>query len=606
MIDKVFIKAPEYVDYLENKDKIYPESLVFIDDKDQLITQNKKYEFVPASGEDGQFLLRTNDGLIFKTIIYDELGDSKDKVLSQKFVSEYLKSLEDNEDALKAAIDNLDSYVNGAVFVHYTDEHPFDNETNFRNALDERFPVLDHGLVRPENLPSYVDDVIEFEKELRNSDWADRAVEIEIGKICYCSSSSAGEFKNKFIRNTNATFDGLEIVEPEFGKIYVNINDGNNKIYRWSGSSLIEISKTTYGRTNETAFRGDWGKALEDKVSTLAIYQNLKDNSNYSPEDADKYSFEHGEEIDNFQLTFTPLSPLSLTMPEDVGDLPKGTTSESLNGKTISEILDSILFKTIYPTVTNPSLTISGSTTSPQKPTNTIWSGYGYNFNKGNVAVNDGVTQSTNYVGDIVGSPTYQVNYTLAATNSTEFPIWNSSDKPTAISNGSPSVVNRYEVGQYQYRVSINYSAGPLMKTSKGATPNPMPTTNANSVTNPHPAGSLTSSYGATINISLPVYIDNGNGNYVEQALKNWGAWTFTGVQMGGTTVAKPIKIKTPRSLKTANSFNAVSGKYDVQQLSNFSKKQITEPINGVNYIYFEYIWNGAAADAVAYEIITN
>ncbi|MCH5166939.1 MAG: hypothetical protein J1F35_03515 [Erysipelotrichales bacterium] len=416
-------------------------------------------------------------------------------------------------------------------------------------------------------------------------------------------------------------YDGLEVYVRDEKAVYIYV-----------GPYDIDTTKTPPTQngvlTTEAKKEANWVKiadnkglkgitdyvddAIDDNIGAIDFSEFYKssrqatlEDSNYTAETADLYKFGHGDEEDDLQLTFTPLSPLALTMPEAVGDLEKGTTSASLNGKPLSEILDSILFKTIYPTVTNPSLKITGSPTATQEPNTTIWSGYNYTFDKGTVVVDDGVTASIDYVGGIDGTPTYQVKYTLGATNATDFPIWNAGDKPTAVTDGAPTAVTRYEVGQYQYRVSIDYLAGPTMKTSKGATTNPMKTTNAGSVINPHPAGSLTSSYGCTINVTLPVFIDSGSG-YVKQALKTWGAWTFTGIQMSGTTAAAPIKIKTPRSLKSANSYNEVSSKYDVAQLSNFTKTQITEEINGVEYIYFEYVWTGGAAGAVAYEIITN
>ena len=50
---------------------------------------------------------------------------------------------------------------------------------------------------------------------------------------------------------------------------------------------------------------------------------------------------------------------LTLEMPNAVGGIAKGTTVESLKGRTISEILDDLLFPTVNPTYTNPSVTLS-------------------------------------------------------------------------------------------------------------------------------------------------------------------------------------------------------------------------------------------------------
>lgn len=54
----------------------------------------------------------------------------------------------------------------------------------------------------------------------------------------------------------------------ETGKIYVNTAD--NKTYRWSGSAYVEISPSlALGETSSTAYAGDKGKALADKLKNI-------------------------------------------------------------------------------------------------------------------------------------------------------------------------------------------------------------------------------------------------------------------------------------------------------------------------------------------------
>lgn len=62
MIDNTFIQSPEYQDYLDNKEEISKESVVFVEDKERLITQGKEYQFVPSGGESGQVLQHTENG----------------------------------------------------------------------------------------------------------------------------------------------------------------------------------------------------------------------------------------------------------------------------------------------------------------------------------------------------------------------------------------------------------------------------------------------------------------------------------------------------------------------------------------------------------------
>ena len=63
--------------------------------------------------------------------------------------------------------------------------------------------------------------------------------------------------------------------------------------------------------------------------------------------------------------------------------------------------------------------------------------------------------------------------------------------------------------------------------------------------------------------------------------------------------------IKTPRRINTINAYNAVSGKYDIPQLDNFGMTQTSVEFEGVNYVYFEYVWKGATIGANKYEIKT-
>lgn len=82
------------------------------------------------------------------------------------------------------------------------------------------------GKVPSAQLPSYVDDVLEY----------------------------AGK----------STFPAI----GETGKIYVDTSD--NKTYRWSGTTYTEISASlALGETSSTAYAGDKGAALAKKVSAL-------------------------------------------------------------------------------------------------------------------------------------------------------------------------------------------------------------------------------------------------------------------------------------------------------------------------------------------------
>ena len=362
---------------------------------------------------------------------------------------------------------------------------------------------------------------------------------------------------------------------------------------------------------------GSIKKALEDaKAYTdeqfdtvnplVSVKQVVKDSANYATTEADKYEFtKHTGAKEEVQLTFTPISPLALTIPEAIGDIAQGTTCESLNGKPLSELLDSILFKTIYPTVTNPSATVRFASSFTNNalmeaglagPTD---ANMAHTLNKGKVKVADGTTADQDYVGDET-SCAYQMTYVPGAANSNAgVEAGGATQTNVALSNA------KMTVGTYTFKAVVNYAQGPLMKTSKGTSPNPMPLAVGGTVANPHPAGSVTSGT-VSLRITLPVFIDNqANGTFNKQSLQAWGAMTFSGIAMANQTSSAPTQIKTPRKLQSANSFNAVSGKYDVAQLSNYTMSETNENINGVQVKYYLYKWTGGALGAVNFEIKT-
>ena len=105
------------------------------------------------------------------------------------------------------------------------------------------------GKVPSTQLPSYVDDVI----DLINFVYSNPTSGMTIGDKYYNTTS-------KKIFTATSTSAGVEST-PEAGKIYINI--ASNKTYRWSGSTMAEISASlALGKTSSTAFRGDYGNTL--------------------------------------------------------------------------------------------------------------------------------------------------------------------------------------------------------------------------------------------------------------------------------------------------------------------------------------------------------
>lgn len=122
-------------------------------------------------------------------------------------------------------------------------------EEEFIEALKNKADLVG-GKVPAEELPSYVDDIIEF----NNIQVADAEISSIIGNKLYKNQirfvnnsttltdriGSEGKYPNMFVNfGENTSEDDWTTFEPERGKIYINTT--NNHSYRWSGSYLIDL-----------------------------------------------------------------------------------------------------------------------------------------------------------------------------------------------------------------------------------------------------------------------------------------------------------------------------------------------------------------------------
>lgn len=122
-------------------------------------------------------------------------------------------------------------------------------EAEVRELIKDKANLVG-GKVPAEELPSYVDDVIEF----NNIQVADAEISSIIGNNLYKNQirfvnnsttlpdriGSEDKYPDMFVNfGENTSEDDWTTFEPEEGKIYVNTT--NNHSYRWSGSYLIDL-----------------------------------------------------------------------------------------------------------------------------------------------------------------------------------------------------------------------------------------------------------------------------------------------------------------------------------------------------------------------------
>ncbi len=131
------------------------------------------------------------------------------------------------------------------------------------------------GKVPSAQLPSYVDDVLEFQSSTSlGTIYQNGACTKENAMVYFDSHTkkfvalvSSGSSRLVYTTWKGLTYypdspaygtEGTGGVTPEANKIYVSKTA--NKTYRWSGSDLVEISSSlALGTTSSTAFRGDYG-----------------------------------------------------------------------------------------------------------------------------------------------------------------------------------------------------------------------------------------------------------------------------------------------------------------------------------------------------------
>lgn len=117
------------------------------------------------------------------------------------------------------------------------------------------------GKVPAEQLPSYVDDVIDIASFVTKTELVNN-----IGKVSYTNKSfivnspTSDPLYNKIvITNANTSQNDWEIIDPEDGKIY--INESNNHSYRWSGNSFVDLDKNFNDRLN----------VIENRLSIITL-----------------------------------------------------------------------------------------------------------------------------------------------------------------------------------------------------------------------------------------------------------------------------------------------------------------------------------------------
>ena len=160
-------------------------------------------------------------------------------------------------------------------------------------SVKKKADLGDDGKVSSDQLPSYVDDVVEFGGIVENIAIL-AASTSSAGNVVYDKttkrfalavqnglslSSSITYWGNWTNRDDYQSVSDDATATPYAGKIFIDTS--TNKAYRWNGSDLAEISSSlNLGETSDTAFAGDRGLALETGMAEVKSILNTKGAKN--------------------------------------------------------------------------------------------------------------------------------------------------------------------------------------------------------------------------------------------------------------------------------------------------------------------------------------
>lgn len=287
------------------------------------------------------------------------------------------------------------------------------------------------------------------------------------------------------------------------------------------------------------------------------------------------YTDSSSEELDLSVLGGTYTSEIEdteLEMPSAVGGISKGTTVGDLNGKTINQMFDDLLFPTVNPTYVVPSASISFASYSTLQKVGSAGpteDNFTTGYNPGAINVN-GVKQANRGGAIKEGESFIYVNNDPA--NKT---------LPATLALGNTT---------FKYRAA--YEAGPQPKDNKG-----------NNYGTPLTAGTVDSS-AITVNGTHPWFASTATaGTLTEQALISWnasaGQMTTPRFVLQPHSAAAKQMMKFPRKLTQLQMLNTVSNQMEVISFSDWAESSATESTNSVETTYYTYEYSGSDRGSV-------
>lgn len=370
-------------------------------------------------------------------------------------------------------------------------------------------------------------------------------------------------------------------------------------VYRIKGSktNISEVLALTNAQvgdawnvTNAFTFGGKPYPANTNVVCITATSTSDHDENNWDPIGGTVDLSPYAKKSD---ISYTTDLPDSLVVPQTIGGINKGTKVSDLEGSTISQMFDNLLFPEVQPTIQAPSATIHFKDTFSSNgvyevgTTAPIAANFNTSFDKGTCTV--------------VGQANKNRAGNLDSGNSFIYYGGNTSTK---------TLPAKVTLGTMQYNYHAAYAQGDTLVTSKG---------NKASVTpNPLLAGSVNSS-NLTIFGTYPYYCNgqsasssSGDSNFPASATPDTKLplykWTDTLVgakfaSEAATGTRMQFMYSNRKKVTKVEFYNSISGKWETFDTSNYNANSgiKTYSVQGTNETYNILTTTGPLSGSVQY-----
>ena len=370
-------------------------------------------------------------------------------------------------------------------------------------------------------------------------------------------------------------------------------------VYRIKGSktNISEVLALTDAKVGDAwnvtkafTFGGKPYPANTNVVCITATSTSDHDENNWDPIGGTVDLSPYAKKSD---ISYTTDLPDSLVVPQTIGGINKGTKVSDLEGSTISQMFDNLLFPEVQPTIQAPSATIYFKDTFSSNgvyevgTTAPIAANFNTSFNRGTCTV--------------VGQADKNRAGNLNSGNSFIYYGGNTSTK---------TLPAKVTLGTMQYNYQAAYAQGDTLVTSKG--------NKASVAPNPLPAGSVNSS-NLTIFGTYPYYCNgksasssSGDSNFPTSATPDTKLplykWTDTLVgakfaSEAATGTRMQFMYSNRKKVTKVEFYNSISGKWETFDTSNYNAKSgiKTYSVQGTNETYNILTTTGPLSGSVQY-----